>query len=830
MSFISDFFKVKASPTEAKALFDKGMSLRDKVKITSAIEAIDVSRRQEVCDQAKQIIWDKFCTSRKEKIVNSLAAIAVSHEEWYDFYSNIKNITQGLRDPEDIASVLMALHTIPKEKRDFCNGGTQLFPSKMSAKDRVLIIIAFAGVPTELISKTSNYIGDLFEGLKDDEGKELIVKAIAEIFTNGLGVSSLGGSSFIFEAEKTITKTMTVKERVDALHLLAASPKYWLSSLGKGITNNRERLQLKRALEAVPATDHVDFNASRLVTETMGFEDRLLILNAIIALPADKRDIASYHAGTTEGLISDTMTAAQRVEVLNAIAALSEDCWYGIERHIPILMANMNDEDRAKIMKALAALPQEQQLDIFRGALPFIHQGMNFDERLRMLSAVATLPQGERSVITPYAHRLIREGMTVEEKLSILAAVAAVPSPLRFLIHQDLMDSANLSAQQIVTLLQTLPTRRQQIQNADLGNSITIDPANISVNPAQILLELSDKIATNQGNFPQVYYENNPGIDVGGLKRDCTTKLFKALCSVEQAVMPLQRTGGGEEAERFIPKITDPNPHMSQADQIKCYRGMGAIFGMALRGIEIRTGNHFHPVVFKLLHALTEAQIGQIPENLENANQIPRDIYRKIFKVFVQDRHPLLAITDEELVQLFPDGEADAQVPQRIVELGYDTKDELMAMIGFDAIVLPTAVIAKSMVQNAQGHVQWAAITPKILSEKIEGSLTKQQVLEALVWKNHPNQQTKDHLNRWIDEAPQAQLEKFVYAITGLPTLGSNTELKMYCYNNPNQLPVFHTCFCSMDLPNGYPDYPFLKQQLEQSLDNALAGSGIQLE
>jgi hypothetical protein len=122
---------------------------------------------------------------------------------------------------------------------------------------------------------------------------------------------------------------------------------------------------------------------------------------------------------------------------------------------------------------------------------------------------------------------------------------------------------------------------------------------------------------------------------------------------------------------------------------------------------------------------------------------------------------------------------------------------------------------------NLNGWEESKGVSPEVLQEKIQGSLSKQQVLDALDW-DAEDEKTQKFLTDWIQGATDEQLEKFVSAISGSSTLAANQKLKVHLYPESENLPTFHSCNFTIDLPRQYPDYEIFKAKLEESLANAV--------
>lgn len=343
-------------------------------------------------------------------------------------------------------------------------------------------------------------------------------------------------------------------------------------------------------------------------------------------------------------------------------------------------------------------------------------------------------------------------------------------------------------------------------RRAVIRAGISVNPAALSANPIPTLLELTRKIQeSNAGEFPRVRYGNGPGIDAGGLTRSLVKDLFDALCRDGQTRLPM-----AFEDERFIPRIA-PNEHLNNLNQKKCYAGIGAICGMALRNHEnIQIGNRFHPLVFKLIHSLTKAEIEGLP-NLEDEHPlINRAIYTRMLKTYISDKYSNLHFTAEDIDNIVanPPVQTDSLTAKGVDDVA-DFHTERTN--DFAKVFMPTLIIAKSIVQNLGNHADWDAVkgaTSKELREKIEGTLTKAQVKAAMRYQGTNADELEAHFTRWIDEETTTteKLQQFVQTITSLPTLGasfgtpgSNSYLRLHG-SNIDQL-VYHTCSFSADFP-----------------------------
>jgi hypothetical protein len=373
-----------------------------------------------------------------------------------------------------------------------------------------------------------------------------------------------------------------------------------------------------------------------------------------------------------------------------------------------------------------------------------------------------------------------------------------------------------------------MPSQEEILAQRKELPSIKINPKNIATKSGKLLVVINKHLVKANGIFPRIKYldKKEKGYDLGGVSRDFVTKIFTNLCKKEQKELPLKEVEEGTSS-LFIPQIKDdpiPQGELSKADKIRCYESIGCIFATPIIGQDLLIGHHFHPIVFKMLHCLTLKDLYKIPVQLESFNEIPIEIRRKLFEVYIKNMYPSIKLSTEEINNLFL--EKDCILPDKIKSYDEDLKttQDFFKWIEFDSIALPIAIIASSIEKNPFIRNQWDDIkatkikTPQILQDIIEGALSKETVLNALNWNGNFNTNTKEFLNQWINEASSEDLKKIVFAITGLSTLKANTKLTISCHNDNSRPFAFRTCFFSMELFNGFKDFLSFKEALDKTL------------
>ncbi len=415
-------------------------------------------------------------------------------------------------------------------------------------------------------------------------------------------------------------------------------------------------------------------------------------------------------------------------------------------------------------------------------------------------------------------------------------------------IQQALVNKFRLAAVEEEELISVLYDQRFHENHF---SPIRIERADLSNNPHRSLLKILWSIQRHN-TFPSCNYGGREA-DAGGVTRNFMTQLFEALCHDKQQTLPLLSSDG-----KYIPTMLDidalsaeeASPRdfgkLCKERQIQCYQGIGEIFAKTLYGQEdysLTTGAHFHESTFAMMHALTEADLNDIPAdfNLHRMNAERRDsLIKKLTIIFLKTNYTNLFSDDEGI---FIGDAAFSQEATDLVEgrisdrlraknIDEEARSDLLkaSRDTIDAIIIITKSIHTRLRQRIHAGDpagnRWDTIKgadAKVLGEKIEGKLTQEMVLAAFRLQrddDHLNQQ-EQFIKRWINEASFEDLEKFVWATTGSKTLPSNQTLTLRIarYSSLDHLPIFHTCTKSIDCP-AYTSYDMCKERLRAALDN----------
>jgi hypothetical protein len=311
-----------------------------------------------------------------------------------------------------------------------------------------------------------------------------------------------------------------------------------------------------------------------------------------------------------------------------------------------------------------------------------------------------------------------------------------------------------------------------------------------------------------------IVYQNSPAQDVGGVMRDFVTRLFDSVCSGDLAMQPTSPMADGP-----LPMIAKyaQDPRIEEKQKL-CYNGIGYLFILALcQYRDIKIGKRFSPGLYAMLHSLSQEELDQLEGN------IPYSISEKLHKVYAKTNCAAyfgnkLSETELEFAvdQLYNGTSNDFLRATFAIETWRDLSNQEH----IEPIVYATCQIAKGIsFFLLNGWDQLKGVDPAYLQKAIEGDLSKPLCIQALE-QNAPSP-ARDYLLQWVNEAEQTKLERLVYMMTSLKTLKENLviDVKNLPADGSLPLPVYHTCFNTIDLYN-YPSFEIFKRKLEQSLES----------
>jgi hypothetical protein len=480
-----------------------------------------------------------------------------------------------------------------------------------------------------------------------------------------------------------------------------------------------------------------------------------------------------------------------------------------VSRSHPVMILGL-----AVVGQALAWMPDfvNRCLDSFNLTAAANQLHVPNEDRGRCLGTLERIPASERAEFVQSLNNL---NVRNEDLVDYLDALARTPASER----AGFVQSVNNHLANVLVSGQVQPdedsednydtaTFQSDEDSEDMYDvaEIQLPSTLITQDPLALLSLLANEMQNSRSPL-KIKYIDSEAIDGGGVSRDFVTKLLDAL--FKPGIFPTMVPD--LKSDLIIPKF-------SEKISAECYQGLGLIFADALKK-EVCTGCRFHSTLFQMLHSLTNEEIDKI----DTVHR--QEPYNKMLKLYLQSQYSSQQLNEDELNAFINN---DTLPP--FIKGGVESKEEFLATTGIDEVIRSTLAIARHTKQRLVLRNQsWDEVkgnTPDDLREKIEGKLTKNDVLHAL---ENPSNHTgtvsnqKGWLVRWINDATPTQLENFVYAISGSKALPLGKPLLIQDDADLNHLPIFHTCSYMVNIPC-YQDYNTFKDKFERSLVDATKG------
>ncbi|KAM3139431.1 hypothetical protein pb186bvf_008456 [Paramecium bursaria] len=323
------------------------------------------------------------------------------------------------------------------------------------------------------------------------------------------------------------------------------------------------------------------------------------------------------------------------------------------------------------------------------------------------------------------------------------------------------------------------------------------------------LLKLKDK---NLRCKNRIYFEDEPGIDAGGLRRE-----FFDLVG---------QTIKDENYKFFISSPVDMDkyfwhPSFKNKEQANLF---GRIFANSIIN-ELRIGIEFivpfwkvildEPIVFDDLKYILD---DQTLKNYELLRTIDPSILELDFTIS----------EDGETVELIENGKNIAVTAENVNEYLQKLTDYYLrdrhkqAFDGFREGMFEK-MIDKELLQK------WISSEDLYILTLGDQVLSADSILEK-TYIDGPNIQ-QQFWKRYVSELSQKELKQVLKFITGsssIPVEKSDYKIKIEFYDRDvNQLPMSHTCYQSMEVPK-YPTFIMLKQKMDLALSVGLEGFGFE--
>jgi hypothetical protein len=393
---------------------------------------------------------------------------------------------------------------------------------------------------------------------------------------------------------------------------------------------------------------------------------------------------------------------------------------------------------------------------------------------------------------------------------------------------------------------------------------LTISEQSLRNDPAAILIKLLEMTKDRGNRIPRlrITFSEEPGRglggqDEGGLTRHFITNVLKNLIEKAQkgvqGPLDLAMQDVGPWVIPAFPEASDRHSEVKTENLQQLLKVIGMLMGFCYENGKFQTGLLFHPDLFKAMAEILNAdfEFDVTSEGFKKPlSEQPAvcDFYRLLhasenFKLKCLDLSTLELknLSDSDLKLACYIAFPCQNYPRNLTSDGVLTTDVQVIRANFshiqkaceDQVKTDPALhaaywIARGVsVQVCSEGLGEAKLEAHRLQNRIQGIFSKEALLAHLQF--NCSEQTKGFILQWIDEVTEEELKNFVLAISGSTSIGvRNLRVESPLAGDLENLPVFHTCFFSVDIPS-YAHYDRLKSKLEQAISHGLAGTGFQM-
>lgn len=343
----------------------------------------------------------------------------------------------------------------------------------------------------------------------------------------------------------------------------------------------------------------------------------------------------------------------------------------------------------------------------------------------------------------------------------------------------------------------------------------------VSDQPEKVLSALSEVFDKRNAQILVVNFENEKGVDAGGLRRQFVCDLVKSLCGK----LKFRDMGNG----LFRPCSRNENPTypcLSEGDK-KVYQDLGKLIMFCLNAAEeYPTGPIFDPGTFVALVRMDPKLLDRKFEEIDF--QDPKifaslfDLYMQMHEFHEEESKGLLrrwhylslsatnhetrlqeafasVMTDESIERLGITIDQVDRIRQNLPAIQAAVKTELIERMR--ATFAPIHAIATGMKSfRFASKCDFSAVqcmNPNDLSNQIQKNVLKQDIISKIRFDLfHKTDIIKSWFTNWINKADDKKLELFLYAVSGSSGLGSNSQIKVM----HSKSFAFHTSGCQMEM------------------------------
>ncbi len=796
---------------DAKPLLEIQDNLGQKAAILGAFVRLPAEGRIELVEYLLPLLRT-YKSIEGVSLLNTIAQLPMD-----DRQDILRHAMPVLQQHTDRAfEIITAIQNIPlREREQVMNCVSPLLQNVSPDSVRTLITLV-KGINSaereEIVAITLRLLGENTQGLD----KELILSSV-------IGLGS-GRQAVLQDAGRLVEFSDTFLEKADILKAVARLP-----------AEGRKEL--------------VEYLLPLLLT--CDSSERVSLLDTIAQLPMDDRQdilrhavpILEQHADRAQEIITEIQNTPQqeREQVMNCVSPLLQDILSFNVKSLISIVRGINSADREECVATTISLLGENQ--------------SNTTSKMGILVAVNRLGS-ERQAVLQHANRLMAQFPVHIDRLSLLTTLLLVPAERRI----ELIDLITPFLQQNV-IASEVNIRMRQLANerfwlsiqirsparapmADFGlptDALRVEIArqDIKNNPLEVLGRLAEQLHEKAVRQLSVEFIGEAGIDASGLGREyMSSVMFETINKLNP-----ERLDNG--LVRQLPM---------QPGEEKRYNQLGEVMMFCLNSTrEYPLGMNFDPGVFAILTKLKpeffERSFDDIVKD-DKGFEALLDIYVSMEGVNEKEREngarlkkygqPFTENTDIRTLREvyfsgcnYDDERGLDVIEDEVTRDPSILKNHLPALQAsvresltqeflnkLRPILPPIIEIAKGMKASRFTGEQDTtfetvqSMKPDELSEKIQGRLTQDLVLEKLEFAESIPKAKRDWFIDWIKKSDLEKIKNLVFAMTGAYAIGSkNLKIK-----NGSENVYFHTCF-------NFVDIPFDIIQNRADFDVAMAGA-----
>lgn len=466
-------------------------------------------------------------------------------------------------------------------------------------------------------------------------------------------------------------------------------------------------------------------------------------------------------------------------------------------------------EDKGLLISKLSLLLPEERNLLITQVTSILTDTMTVEDQVYIINRLSFLLKEEREVLIRQVLRLVSDSLSDQDRIFIITRLSFMSLCEREIIVKQVLDlmKDDMSAGERKAIME------ERIRLLHRKYRFRLNSNEIGENPLKIFVDIFETLARNSielSSYSIEYIDANT-IDDGGLLRAFLAKLTESFCNPKYSLITETSLGA-------IPTINSRSSScIPIKDQEKCFKTLGTFFSMALQDDNaLVLGQNFHPIVFDMIFSLTVEDLTKIDS---------QQVFDKMLLIWLLREGNMEENLAENIIQ--------DKITQKIRDIyGLVSKKEFIKMYGLEEKVRAVLIVARAIYDSLPHKVEWDFLkgtSATLLREKIQGTISQQDVLKALFLDNvdKPEENSVLYLKKWIMEANPEEIKKLVEASSGVKTLSTATKLTVVDVRGTNKLPIFYVCFSQIGLFS-YTSYEVFKAKLEMSLDYCLKGSGFQ--